>query len=151
MMDLVNLKKKRRPIIYILLCSVLLVTVVACCDMIEIQKNQIESSLSISGTLRYRTDTDASGSKHKLVYTEGRKLKKCVNCELTNSRTNGGQPVKSYFMCQACGVPLCKNLRNCFREFHKFINDDKEIEYSSSYHLPTPDQRRTLLQHPQYP
>jgi hypothetical protein len=59
--------------------------------------------------------------QHKFVHTKNKRLRKCANCSFKNVKTYGGHPVTSYFMCQACGVPLCKTMRKCFQEFHTLL------------------------------
>lgn len=66
-------------------------------------------------------ETNIPVLQHKLVHTKNKRLRKCANCWYKNVKTYGGHAVTSYFMCQACGVPLCKTMRKCFLEFHTLL------------------------------
>lgn len=77
----------------------------------------------LSGSSKNRKVTSRPVILHQLVYTEEKRLRKCVYCHLKNARTYSGHAVTSYFQCQACGVALCKTMRNCFGDFHKHIEE----------------------------
>ena len=90
----------------------------------------------LSDNAQNRTDSSRSVQQHKLVYTEERRLRKCVYCHMKNVKTYSGHAVTSYFRCQACDVPLCKTMRNCFIDFHKLIESHGRFntpEISVSY------------------
>lgn len=87
------------------------------------KKSQSEPCLFLSGSSKNRKVTSRPVFLHQLVYTEEKRLRKCVYCNFKNARTYSGHAVTSYFQCQACGVALCKTMRNCFSDFHKHIEE----------------------------
>lgn len=65
-------------------------------------------------------------SKHRLIPTEGSKLKHCVYCQFHKVKTKSGWRVSCRHKCEACDVPLCKEVRDCFQLYHQFIFEGKE-------------------------
>lgn len=61
------------------------------------------------------------GSQHRLVHSDGNKLKTCAFCSINKVRTKSGWYVYTTFRCEACDVPLCKGVRDCFTQYHKYI------------------------------
>jgi len=55
---------------------------------------------------------------HRLVSTENNKLKKCAYCRFYKVKTKSGWRVATRHMCEACRVPLCKEKRDCFLNYH---------------------------------
>jgi hypothetical protein len=64
---------------------------------------------------------DSKDTDHILVHTDGNKLKACVYCQINKVKTRRGWSVKSYYMCKACEVPLCRGMRECFHHYHNII------------------------------
>lgn len=60
----------------------------------------------------------ASNSNHKLVSTEGKKLRGCAYCNFYKVKTKSGWGVYTRHKCEACDVPLCKKVRPCFYLYH---------------------------------
>ncbi|XP_021368190.1 uncharacterized protein LOC110459953 [Mizuhopecten yessoensis] len=64
---------------------------------------------------------------HRLVTRPGRQLKACVYCQLKKVKTRSGWVVKSYYMCEACGVPLCRGQRECYHHYHQLISGQGQM------------------------
>lgn len=86
----------------------------------------------LSDTFLSKMGSSIPGLQHKLVHTKDKRLRKCANCLFKNVKTYGGHPVTSYFVCQACGVPLCKTMRKCFHEFHTLLEHGKKSDKRKS-------------------
>lgn len=63
--------------------------------------------------------------EHKLVYTEGKMLKGCVYCQINKVKTSCGWRIKTYYKCNVCNIPLCRDTgpRSCFAHYHQLINE----------------------------
>lgn len=82
-----------------------------------------EKCFFLSDVSRNKRTDENPQAQHRLVYTEEKRLRKCVYCYHKNVKTYSGHAVTSYFQCQACGVALCKTMRTCFVDFHKYIEE----------------------------
>ncbi|XP_033752942.1 uncharacterized protein LOC117336489 isoform X13 [Pecten maximus] len=60
------------------------------------------------------------GLAHRMIHTEGKKLRLCVYCSLNKVKTKSGWYVYTTHKCEACDVPLCQS-RNCFITYHKYM------------------------------
>lgn len=74
---------------------------------------------------RSREDFEAmekAGLKHRLVHIlDGKDTRNCKMCESMGIRT-GTRIVRSYYMCEACAVPLCRpQRRDCFIQYHNMV------------------------------
>lgn len=68
--------------------------------------------------------------QHRLVRIDidGYTNRACAYCKILGNKTNRGWPLKSYFMCEACSVPLCKPQdRNCFDSYHELLSRNPNI------------------------
>jgi hypothetical protein len=65
---------------------------------------------------------EKAGLKHRLVHiADGKDTRNCKVCESMGIRT-GTRTVRSYYMCEACGVALCRpQMRNCFVQYHALV------------------------------
>eukprot|EP00105_Crassostrea_gigas_P020001 XP_011438667.1 PREDICTED: uncharacterized protein LOC105336167 isoform X1 [Crassostrea gigas] len=65
---------------------------------------------------------EKAGLKHRLVHIlDGKDTRNCKMCESMGVRT-GTRIVRSYYMCEACGVPLCRpQRRDCFIQYHSMV------------------------------
>lgn len=62
---------------------------------------------------------------HRLVLTDGRKLRNCHYCEQHCVKTKSGYTTRTRYYCQKCNVPLCVGRyrnRNCFVDYHNTMN-----------------------------
>ncbi|KAK3103425.1 hypothetical protein FSP39_019100 [Pinctada imbricata] len=59
------------------------------------------------------------GEKHRMVYITNRKP--CVWCQMNRVKTKSGWYCYASYKCVKCDVPLCKQGRDCFMEYHKHI------------------------------
>lgn len=74
----------------------------------------------------------APNISHKLVSTEGKKLRGCAYCNYYKVKTKSGWGVYTRHKCEACNVPLCKKVRPCFFLYH-------EMEVPSHFALSSPN------------
>ncbi|XP_060086265.1 uncharacterized protein LOC132565628 isoform X8 [Ylistrum balloti] len=82
---------------------------------------QIEPLYMQTGTGVFPTGPDVpQGLTHRMIHTEGKKLRLCVYCSLNKVKTKSGWYVYTTHKCEACDVPLCQS-RNCFVTYHKYM------------------------------
>lgn len=55
---------------------------------------------------------------HRIVDTQGQRLRACVVCASRNTRSRFGLKVRIRHQCSKCGVALCVGKRNCFSIYH---------------------------------
>lgn len=50
--------------------------------------------------------------------------KPCVYCKLRGIKTTTGLPIKTYWKCDACNLPLCRpRQRDCFKRYHQLLQN----------------------------
>ena len=68
---------------------------------------------------RSMDDTVYDKDCHRLVYIASRKP--CVWCQINRVKTKSGWYCYASYRCVKCDVPLCKQGRDCFMEYHRHI------------------------------
>lgn len=58
---------------------------------------------------------------HRIVSTFNNRLKPCVICAMSNTRSKYGLRVRIRHKCEKCGVALCIGKRNCFSIYHESL------------------------------
>lgn len=85
----------------------------------------IDLSEDSSGETRRSGDSQPSAI-HKLMYIPNRKP--CTWCQIKGVKTKSGWYCYASYKCEVCDVPLCKQGRVCFQEYHRHIGiPDSEI------------------------
>lgn len=85
----------------------------------------IDLSEDSSGETRRSGDSQPPAI-HKLMYIPNRKP--CTWCQIKGVKTKSGWYCYASYKCEVCDVPLCKQGRVCFQEYHRHIGiPDSEI------------------------
>ncbi|OWF43273.1 hypothetical protein KP79_PYT18777 [Mizuhopecten yessoensis] len=79
------------------------------------------------GYLECEDSDKAATGDHVLVPDRGSTNstnKPCVYCKLRGVKTTTGLPIKSYWKCNACNLPMCRpRQRDCFRRYHLLLQN----------------------------
>lgn len=83
--------------------------------------NQVESWEDYSTKPDEYSDSLSSYKPtHRLVHLK-RNKRSCAYCNICRLTTKSGWAIKSYYICEACGVPLCRGPKDCFTKFHELL------------------------------
>lgn len=83
--------------------------------------NQVESWEDHSTKPDEYTDSLSTNKPtHRLVHLQ-RNKRSCAYCNICRLTTKSGWAIKSYYICEACGVPLCRGQKDCFTKFHELL------------------------------
>lgn len=57
---------------------------------------------------------------HRFVHINGCK-RACAYCNILGVKTKSGWAIKSYYKCDVCDTPLCRNKKDCFEKYHDLV------------------------------
>lgn len=66
-------------------------------------------------------EMDCNGVVHTLVRLNMTQNRTCGYCSLMRNVTKAGFAKKSYYECNVCRIPLCRNEFQCFFKYHEIM------------------------------
>ncbi|XP_069132888.1 uncharacterized protein [Argopecten irradians] len=88
--------------------------------------NDPNISMATSGLPEWQDQVQIQGVDHRLIHIGG-KNRACAYCTISKNKTRLGWARKSYYKCDACGVPLCRGETNCYERYHDLVQEHQHL------------------------
>ncbi|XP_033752963.1 uncharacterized protein LOC117336493 isoform X12 [Pecten maximus] len=86
-----------------------------------------DSNISMTTNLpEWQDQIQIQGVDHRLIHIGG-KNRACAYCTISKNKTRLGWARKSYYKCDACGVPLCRGETNCYERYHDLVQEHQHL------------------------